>query len=339
MGLTEPREKIINNPGSLFEKQSARVVSRCVGTRRHTPRGASTVFTTLLLSVGYPVINAPWFSRVVEEHRDRIGEIYFSWKNTPSGRMTMPPCWQKRMERDLSAFKELGLELCLLINGNCYGAKSVSDKFARSIIKDINNIKALAGSLHAVTTTSPFVAHVVKREFPDIEVRASINMRIGTVEGMTYLKDNFDSFYVQREYNHNFEHLQQLRQWADINGKKLHGLLNSGCLNFCSNQIFHDNLVAHEKMLSREKCRSGFNPVICHRFYANPENVKNFALYSNWIRPEDLHLYEKLFDGVKLATRMHIGLAKVITAYARREWKGNIAELLEPQFEHLVDKL
>ena len=37
-----------------------------------------------------------------------------------------------------------------------------------------------------------------------------------------------------------------LKAWADANGKSLHFLVNSGCMNYCSGQSFHDNLVAHE---------------------------------------------------------------------------------------------
>ena len=234
-------------------------------------------------------------------------------------------------------FREMGLSLCLLINGNCYGADAISADFAARIESAVTEVEKSCGAKpECVTTTSPFVAHVIKNAFPEIETRASINMRIGTIEGMTYLKDSFDAFYVQREFNQDIPHLKKLKSWADANGKTLHGLLNSGCLNFCSNQTFHDNLVAHESELTESPPLSGFNPVICHAFYAKPENAARFREYGNWIHPKDLAMYDDIYATGKLATRMTTDVEKVVAAYTNRQYEGNPAELLEPRFENLM---
>lgn len=289
----------------------------------------------MILCAGYPVFPDAKFAETVLRYWDCVREVYFSWKKCPSGRMSMSDDAQNCLEHDLDIFRKKGVKLCLLINGNCYGSEAVSNKFAEDILGTIKSVSGICGIPDSVTTTSPFAAFVIKKNFPSIEVRASVNMRIGTVEGMTYLKDNFDGFYVQREFNRDFSRLGELRGWADSNGRKLYGLLNSGCLNFCSNQTFHDNLVAHESEFPHTGNYEGFQPVVCHRFYSDPENRKDFLKYSNWIRPEDIHLYEKYFDGGKLATRMHSHASKVIGAYARKSWPGNLAELLEPRFEGL----
>jgi collagenase-like PrtC family protease len=289
----------------------------------------------MLLSVGYPVLPSINISDTVIRHKERVGEVYFAWRNAPSGRMPMSDETQAKLESDLKLFHEEGIKLCLLLNGNCYGAEAVSQKFADEIKRVINEVKNICAPLYAATTTSPFVAHVIKNEFPEIKVKASINMRIGTVEGMDYLKELFDGFYVQREYNRDFKRLSELKKWADENGKKLYGLLNSGCMNFCSNQTFHDNMVSHEKDLRANAPLLGFNPVACHKFYSKPENRKYFVERGNWIRPEDLKYYNEFFEIGKLATRMHESAPKVIGAYARGSWPGNLTDLLEPRFKDI----
>ncbi len=286
----------------------------------------------MLLSVGYPVINVPWFKNVVKRYREQIGEVYFSWQDLPSGRMAVSDNIQNRMEKDLSEFHSMNIRLSLLINGNCYGKEAMSKAFSDKIITIINNINEKCGVLDAVTTTSPFAACVIKNNFKNIEVKASINMRIGTIEGMLYVKDNFDGFYIQREYNRNKEHLHILKEWADNNNKKLFGIFNSGCLNFCSNQTFHDNLVAHEKELIPGTSIDNFHPIICHKFFSNPENCKNFFKYTNWIHPKDTDLYSDIFSMGKVATRMTTDVEKVIKAYATRSFDGNIMDILEPRF-------
>ena len=53
-------------------------------------------------------------------------------------------------------------------------------------------------------------------------------------------------------------------------------------------------------------------------------------LRATWVRPEDLHHYDDLFDLAKLATRMHDRPRVVIAAYAHRRFHGNLLNLLEP---------
>ena len=155
-------------------------------------------------SVGYPVIPNEEFSETVVRYSNKINEVYFSWKGTASGRMPMSEQMQSSLENDLDLFRKQGLKLCLLINGNCYGANAISEDFAKQIKHDLNEIAERYDAIDSITTTSPFVAFIIKQSFPSIEVRASVNMRIGTVEAMTYMKENFDGFYVQREFNRNF---------------------------------------------------------------------------------------------------------------------------------------
>ena len=44
----------------------------------------------------------------------------------------------------------------------------------------------------SVTTTSPLIAKFIKNNFEELEVRASVNMEIGTVQGLDYLAEYFD---------------------------------------------------------------------------------------------------------------------------------------------------
>jgi collagenase-like PrtC family protease len=172
-------------------------------------------------------------------------------------------------------------------------------------------------------------AKTVKENFPDIDVRASVNMQIGTIKGLKYVSHLFDSFYLRRECNRDIKKIKKINKWADRNEKKIHILINSGCLNYCSGQIFHDNLVAHEAEIGEMDNIEGWNPVICWDFYKNRNNWASF-LQNSWIRPEDLYYYDDLFPVVKLATRMHSNPRKVIESYTERKHYGNLMDLFEP---------
>jgi len=275
---------------------------------------------------------------IAREFLPHLAEVYFPWGDLPSGRAPLTSRrgytdWsaQGRLESDLRAFREMGLRLDVLFNANCYGAYAVSRHLENQVISVMERLEAVAGGADVVTTTSLAVARTVKRNFPDVQVRASVNMRIGTIEAMEYVSGLFDAFHVRREHNRDLARLRELKAWSDAHGKRLYLLANSGCLADCPGQTFHDNLVAHEREIDETVNIPDWTPHVCWNWYADRAHWATI-LQGTWIRPEDLGAYEGLFDVVKLATRMHARPRAVISAYAARRWRGNLLELLEPGF-------
>jgi collagenase-like PrtC family protease len=290
------------------------------------------------LAVGYQLSEAgeESFVDLLTPWREHLAEVYFAWPGHASGRSPIgtvggaldPEAFQ-RFERDLARLRGMGLRLDLLFNANCYGGDAMSVALEREVVSVLTRLSETVGGAEVVTTTSPAIAWIVKRRFPSIETRASVNLRIGTVEGMRYLAHVFDSYHVQRDFNRDLDRLRELRTWADANGKRLFLLANSGCLRNCSGQTFHDNLVAHETEVSGNENLSGFMPYACWNYLRDRANWPAL-LQSTWIRPEDLHHYGDLFPVVKLATRLHERPQAVVRAYAQRRWSGNLLDLLEP---------
>jgi collagenase-like PrtC family protease len=278
------------------------------------------------------------FSHMVAAYRESISEVFFAWQDIPTGRSGIASLhgytdWtaQRRTEEELRKIKAMGVKLDLLFNGNCYGEYAISEKLANTVVSVVEYLESINCGVDIITTASLAIAHTVKKHFPKIEVRASVNMRIGTVKGMEYVSDLFDSFHVQRDYNRDLEHLKMLKSWADEHGKKLIMLANSGCFINCSGQIFHDNLVSHESEVCEVKNLDDFMPYVCWNALKDQSNW-HMLLQNTWVRPEDIHHYDGLFDTVKLATRMHSLPGLVIDAYARRVFYGNTLDLFEPGF-------
>lgn len=276
-------------------------------------------------------------SELVSLFKNHISEVYFAWPGMASGRPPLADEDYSREElavlliRELKAIRADGCSLDLLFNANCYGSEAVSLAFEKEILATIGTLADNGVKPQTITTTSPFVATVVKREFPDIELRASVNMRIGTIQAMQYVADLFDSFYLQRDYQRDIGYVKTISAWCRRHGKKLCLLANSGCLRFCPGQSFHDNLIAHCAEIETKENMPDFNPHTCWKLYQKPENRAEI-LKSTWIRPEDICRYEELVDVVKLATRQHSHPATVIGAYAAGKWDGDLLELLEPGF-------
>ena len=291
-------------------------------------------------AVGFQLFegNEEPFSAIVNTYKDHISEVFFAWQDIPTGRSPIASRhgftdWtaQRRTEEELRTIKAMGIKLDLLFNGNCYGGMAISEKLANTVISVLDHLEDEVGGVDIVTTASLAIAHTIKKHFPHIEVRASVNMRIGTIKGMEYLSDLFDSFHVQRDYNRDLEHLKRLKKWADANNKKLIMLANSGCFRNCSGQTFHDNLVSHEAEICEMSNMDDFNPYVCWRALKDRDNW-HMLLENTWVRPEDLHNYEGIFDTVKLATRMHALPGLVIGSYVRGYYYGNLLDLCEPGF-------
>ena len=278
------------------------------------------------------------FTQTIAPYLDHIDEVFFSWVNSPSGRGPVGYDegyidWtaQECMEEELSLIKKRGIRLDLLLNANCYGAESLSQRLSNQILSIVDHLYTRVGGVDVVTTASPFIADCIKKHFPQTRIRASVNMSIGTVRAIDYLGELFDSFYLQREYNRDLSCVRLMSEACKERGKALFMLANSGCLNFCTGHIFHDNLVSHEKDIKAMCNVSDFEPLTCARYLKSLENRHAF-LQGSWVRPEDIHHYEGLVSGVKLATRTHSHPGLVISAYARGKFSGNLLDLCEPGY-------
>lgn len=291
----------------------------------------------LQFSVGYPCAAPQSFFNTIAPYLDRIGELYFAYDGFATGRAVFendPRYDGAKLERELKLFTEQGVRLNLLLNGNCYGGDAISQSLAARVADTVGHLYERFG-LHTVTTASPFVAETIKKRYPDIDVRASVNMWIDGVDGMAQCADIFDSFYVKRDYNYCVDEIRAQHAWCHQNGKRLYLLANSGCLPNCAYHTFHDNLIAHSAQVASTAKVADFEAYGCRRIFKKPEN-RYRLLAGNLVRPEDVHRYEGLVDGVKLATRIHPFPAVVIGAYRRERWDGDVSALTEPGFGDLL---
>lgn len=139
----------------------------------------------------------------IKKNKENIYEVYFSWGDIPNGRTSQLESarytsWemQELQRKALAELSNEGVLLNLLFNANCYGKDSQSRAFFNKAGTIIDYV-AEAYGLQSITTTSPLIAKFVKQNFDGIEVRASVNMEIGTVQGMDYLAEYFDSYYMK----------------------------------------------------------------------------------------------------------------------------------------------
>ena len=271
------------------------------------------------------------FPSVCAPYLQRIREVFFAWPGVASCRPAPDYTRELRARQlsDLRWARENGLELDTLFNCNCYGDTAVSPALAGFVGETLRTMDAEGVFPDTVTTTSPFIATILRRDFPSVKIRWSVNLRVHGTLGFESVLELFDSFYISRERQRDLDALKTACEWARAHGKTIGLQANSGCLRQCPFQTFHDNLHGHNR-IAQSKAGEAFDFSVfrCRTNYRRG-NYEDF-LRATWLRPEDLPLYEPLVDVVKLATRRHPNPAQVIAAYATRSFDGDLAELMDP---------
>lgn len=288
-------------------------------------------------SVGYQQDERTRWTDTILRFHESVAEIYFPWGDLPNGRArttqlsASSEMYKARFRDEITAMAQCGIQRNLLLNGMCYGAMSLSQKLFDAINQAIEEIGEMAG-LQSITTTSPVIAEHIKKFYPDIEIRASVNMDIADLKSMQYLSDTFDSFYIGRTLNRQMDEIARWKKWADEKGKKLHILFNSGCLSHCPAHVFHDNLVAHEKEIAEQENAVSYHALCRQQLGKDKEESYLLLGDGSFVRPEDVHLYEPYFNVGKLATRSNVNPSRVLSAYVRGAHYGNLLDLLEPDY-------
>jgi len=281
---------------------------------------------------------------ICRDYRDSISGVYFSYGEEPSGRLPLFASDDADAHeikdyqlRELREICDLGIPLTLLFNANCYGESAASKELKDHVTELVGYLKNEL-DIKSVTTTSPFIASVLKNSFGDsLHICASVNMRVDSINTMCQLSEYFDGFYIRKEINRDLKKIQSMYSWCKDNGKSIHILANSGCLSYCGFQTFHDNLVAHQNQMSDICDAFDGYPSPCWKYLASLSEDERLAaiMQSTWIRPEDICRYEEYFSEMKLATRMHSRPRMVVAAYTRGRFGGNITDLTEPSYSSL----
>lgn len=287
------------------------------------------------LAVGW-FDNAP-FRAICEKYVPRIKEVFFAWPGVTASRPMAE--WTSERKRlfleDIAWCRSVGMELDAIFNANCYGDIAISKALAEHVTEVLGEMAARDLFPEHLTTTSPFIATVVRRRFPEVKIRLSVNMYIESTQSLSYMEELFDSFYVSIDNHRSLEYVRMMADWSARHGKTPCIYVNSGCLRDCPFRQFHNNLHGHNRMgqsavgeefsFSTFRCRTNYE----HGRYAD-------FLRANWFRPEELPEYEHYVGVVKLATRRHPDPEGIIRAYATYSYDGDLAKIMDPFFEFPV---
>lgn len=296
---------------------------------------SSTKITRTKFAVGHYLTEKPddpaSFAELARRFAPRLREVYFPWPGLSNARAKVynKPDDEERIVADLKYCREHGMKLDILANATCYGEQSFTKEQRLQILGIIEHLDKIGLRPEIITTTSPYIAKVFRLNFPDIEIRASVNMRLRNTLALEYLAPLYDSYYICRDVQRDLPTLRTMAAWCKDHGKKLCMLANSGCVRNCPWQVFHETLLSHGFTFTFQEMEVQNMDLVCNSIFSRKKKLSEF-LRCSWIRPEDIHVFEPELETIKLSTREAKYPMEIVEAYVNGSYDGNLLRLMDP---------
>lgn len=190
----------------------------------------------------------------------------------------------------------------------------------------------------SVTVANVYFLRLVKMRHPRLKVRISSHRFTDNARKVRFWVENGADYIVVSEVNihREFKVLEAMRKAAgDV---ELQLIVNNWCRQDCAIAGNHAVTLSAASQANSRGFPLDYSSVLCNQIRLNaPVNY----LRANWIRPEDLHVYEDLgyhnFKIVERNTPTQILLDRV-KAYAARRYDGNLLDLVQ-NYAYPIEKM
>jgi len=222
---------------------------------------------------------------------------------------------------------EHGIGFNYLLNASAMGNTEYTREGQRRIEEMLDWVDAIG--VDSVTVASAYFLRLLKRRHPRLKVRISSHRFTDNPRKVRFWVENGADYIVVSEVNihREFEVLEAMRRAAgDV---ELQLIVNNWCRQDCAIAIDHAVGLSAASQSHSRGFPLDYCSLVCNQLrLREPVNY----LRANWIRPEDLHHYEKLgfhnFKIVERNTPTQVLLDRV-KSYAGRRHDGNLLDLVQ----------
>ncbi|MBD3419280.1 MAG: peptidase U32 [Chitinivibrionales bacterium] len=242
---------------------------------------------------------------------------------------TLRPTTRRRLKASIKKAHAHGMEFNYLLNAATLNGLEQSRRGRKRIRGLLDYV--VACDVDSVTVAAPFLIKLVKKHYPQLKVRVGVFAVVdGPVKARGWEEMGADTICVSSiAANRNFEVLESIRSAVDCT---LQLIVNAACQQGCTHELTHMNLLSNSSR-RRDPLRGfAFDYCFLHCSARRLLHPVHF-MRSCWIRPEDLHYYEKLgYTSFKIIERSSPAdlVLKRVRAYADRSFDGNLWELVAP---------
>lgn len=239
----------------------------------------------------------------------------------------LPEVNKKELENYVARTHENGIEFNYLLNASAMG----NLEFTREGQKEIDALLAWLNHIKvdSITVANVFFLRLIKKRYPRIKVRVSAHRYTDTARKVRFWAENGADCVVISEVNiyREFKVLEAMKKAAGELDLQL--IVNNWCRQDCAIAGVHAVNLSNASQKKASGFPLDYSSLICNQLRL--EEPVNY-LRANWIRPEDLPIYENLgYDNFKIVERntpTPILLMRT-KAYAERYYDGNLLDLVQ----------
>ncbi len=219
-----------------------------------------------------------------------------------------------------------GLKFDYLLNAPSMGNMEWDEKTHRELLIHLNWIASIGAD--SVTVTIPYLVELIKRQFPQLEVRVSTIAHVNSVARAKLFESlGADSITLDINVNRSFGALKAIRNTVSC---ELTVLMNNLCLYQCPYEYYHHDGLGHASQ-NYNPLRGSYVDYCVLRCTLDRLRDVSQVIKCRWVRPEDIHIYEDLgIDMFKISSRAMPTekILRAASAYSSRQHQGNLYDIL-----------
>jgi collagenase-like PrtC family protease len=231
-----------------------------------------------------------------------------------------------QVEEYIEQAHSAGLKFDYLLNAPSMSNMEWDERTHRELLIHLNWIASIGAD--SVTVTIPFLVELIKRQFPQLQVRVSTIAHVNSVARAKFYESlGADSITLDINVNRDFAVLKGIRDAVNC---ELTVLLNNLCLYQCPYEYYHHDGLGHASQ-NYNPLRGSYVDYCVLRCTLDRLRDVSQVIKCRWARPEDIHLYEDIgIDMFKISGRSMPTerIVRAATAYSSRHYQGNLYDIL-----------
>lgn len=255
---------------------------------------------------------------------ETYGQLTSGYLNS-SGRIKdlLPEIDIRKLEKYVDYSLKKGIKFNYTLNPACLGNAEFSREGItelKHLLMDLNSI-----GIKDLTITLPAIIELVKMFNLKFDLKVSAINHVDSITKLEFYKNiGVKRVVIEPDLHRDF---RLIRSMVEFFGDGIEIIVNDLCYKNCPYKIFHYNHEAHGN--GHERHADNYYFMRC-----GMQKSRDFSNYIklNWIRPEDLKLYQNIgIHNFKIQGRPYISkgnIKKVLLSYAEGNFDGNLLELL-----------
>lgn len=234
---------------------------------------------------------------------------------------------KRKVQQTVERAHKMGIEVNYLLNTTCIGNLEFTSGGYKKVRKILDWLASI--NVDTITVAMPFLLQLAKKHYPQFKVNISTQADVDSLEKAKYWEElGADMITLSHVgMNRNFGEIQRITENCACETQLI---ANMCCKRGCPFVTLHGNFNAHasQSWAKTNRYNIDYYFVSC---LANHFSDPLYIIKSNWIRPEDIKVYEQLgIKRFKIAERglKSSAVANIVEAYRKGSYEGNMLDLV-----------